>query len=75
MSLPPLPNPAHHIVIEGICIGYTSEAQTKAYGQECREAALEEAAQICRLLADCEENTTGYRNGAAWCAEKIRSLK
>ena len=46
-----------------------------AYGQACRAAALEEAAQVCVQLADCEENTTNYRNGAAWCAEKIRSLK
>lgn len=40
-----------------------------------RERALDEAAAQCRQLADCEENTEGYRNGAAWCAEKIRNLK
>ena len=74
MSLPQLPE-MQHIMIRGIATGILTEAKVKAYGQECREAALEEAAQICRLLADCEENTTGYRNGAAWCAEKIRSLK
>ena len=40
-----------------------------------RESVLEEAAAQCRQLADCEENTEGYRNGAAWCAERIKGMK
>lgn len=40
-----------------------------------RESALDEAATQCRQLADCEENTEGYRNGAAWCVERIGALK
>jgi len=43
--------------------------------QASRKQALEEAKHSCWQLANCEENTDGYRNGAAWCAEKIRSLK
>ena len=72
MRLPPLPIHPERLTQRW------SEEETKvlqAYGQACREQALEEAAKVCRLLADCEENTTDYRNGAAWCAEKIRSLK
>ena len=42
MSLPPLPE-MQHIMIRGIATGILTEAQTKAYGQACREAALEEA--------------------------------
>ena len=75
MSLPPLPPAAvdeHNL--QGGRLLYTHQ-QMKAYGQVCRERALDEAAQVCVQLADCEENTTNYRNGAAWCAEKIRSLK
>jgi len=43
--------------------------------QASRKQALEEAKHSCWQIANCEENTDGYRNGAAWCAEKIRSLK
>ena len=40
-----------------------------------RQQAFEEAAEKCRELADCEENTQDYRHGAAWCESRIRSLK
>ena len=40
-----------------------------------RESVFAEAAAQCRQLADCEENTEGYRNGAAWCAERIKGMK
>ena len=43
--------------------------------QASRQQALKYAATQCRQLADCEENTDEYRNGAAWCAERIGSLK
>ena len=35
------------------------------------EAEREACATICKKLADCEENTDGYRSGAAWCREQI----
>jgi len=38
------------------------------YGQQCREAALEEAAQVCDERANGE-------NDAQYCADRIRSLK
>ena len=40
-----------------------------------RDEALEEAAKECDALANCEENTVGYRHGASWCAERIRAMK
>jgi len=40
-----------------------------------RQQAFDEAAEMCRELADCEENTGDYRHGAAWCEARIRSLK
>ena len=30
-------------------------------------------ADLCKRLSDCEESTDGYRQGAAWCEEAIRS--
>ena len=50
-------------------------AYGRAVWQASRQQALKYAATQCRQLADCEENTDEYRNGAAWCAEKIRNLK
>jgi hypothetical protein len=44
------------------------EAQIRAYGQQCRDAALDEAAQFCDERANGE-------NDAQWCADAIRSLK
>lgn len=43
--------------------------------QASRKQAFIEAAKECRKLADCEENTDGYRAGAAWCAERIEGMK
>ena len=65
MSLPQLPE-MQHIMIRGIAMGILTEAQTKAYGQACREHALEEVAHAVESL----EATS-----SCWCAEKIRSLK
>lgn len=31
----------------------------------------EACAALCKQLADCDENTEAYRNGAAWCEERI----
>jgi len=41
-----------------------------AYGQACREAALEEAAQICE-----SQNQGWHSDDAALIAHQIRSLK
>jgi len=40
----------------------------REYGQQCREAALEEAAKVCDERANGE-------NDAQYCADRIRSLK
>lgn len=42
---------------------------------EYRNKVIEECAVKADALANCEENTDGYRNGAAWCAEAIRAMK
>lgn len=36
-------------------------------------AEREACAKVCDALRDCEENTDGYRAGAGWCGEAIRS--
>ena len=48
---------------------YTEE-QMQAYGQECRAAALEEAAQVCE-----SQNQGWHSDDAALIAHQIRSLK
>lgn len=40
-----------------------------------RAKERERCARECAALAECEENTDGYRNGAAWCVERLRSLE
>ena len=40
---------------------------------EAVAAEREACAKVCDALRDCEENTDGYRAGAGWCAEVIRS--
>ena len=42
---------------------------------EYRNKVIEDCAVKADALANCEENTDGYRNGAAWCAEAIRAMK
>ena len=73
MSLPP---PEHEDHVDARfkrhnC--YTAE-QMQSYGQQCREAALEEAAQVCSHKAETKRL---YLNEAHYleCAEAIRSLK
>ena len=49
-------------------------AQLREYGQQCRAAALEEAAQVCSHKAETKRlylNESHYLE----CAEAIRSLK
>ena len=67
MSLP-LPQPVHHIMADAKCIGYFSAEQMQAYGQACREAALEEAAMAA-------EDGFKYDLNGYQIADKIRSLK
>ena len=71
MSLPPLPPVL--FVINYMNDSYTAE-QMQAYGQACREAALEEAAKVCSHKAETKRlflNESHYLE----CAEAIRSLK
>ena len=70
MSLPNLPIP-EALGVWGYArpTSYTAE-QLQAYGQQCRDAALEEAAQVCE-----SENQGWHCNAAAVAATKIRSLK
>lgn len=68
--MPPLPNPVYHIVSQGELVGYMSAEQIKAYGQQCRAAALEEAALICE-----SENEGWHSDANAAAAQKIRRLK
>lgn len=66
MSLPNLPRSNYFIASTGSdCF---TEKQMQAYGQACREVALEEAAQVCDERANGE-------NDAQYCANRIRSLK
>ena len=67
MSLPPLPE-MQHIMIRGIATGILTEAKVKAYGQQCREQALEEAAMAA-------EDGFKYDLNGYQIADKIRSLK
>ena len=74
MSLPPLPLAAvdeHNL--QGGRLLYTHQ-QMKAYGQACRAAAIEEAAQVCSHKAETKRlflNEAHYLE----CAEAIRRLK
>ena len=58
MTLPPLPAAAyvdkkhHDPVYDDI---YFTEAQMREYGQQCREAALEEAARLVEKYFDVNE--------------------
>ena len=74
MSLPPLPAAAyvykkhHDPVYDDI---YFTEDQIKAYGQQCREAALEQAA-LSLLNAGFKSNgIPAYES----LAERVRKLK
>ena len=74
MRLPPLPRElARFTETQALHRGLNDMVQ--AYGQACRETALEEAAQACAQLSNSKENTADYRNGAIWCAERIKGLK
>ena len=66
MSLPPLPR---NTALEQAC-GFEAlhYHEAKAYGQACREAALEEAAMAA-------ENGFKYALDGYQIADKIRSLK
>ena len=78
MSLPTLPTPACTTYFDVECVEvatrfYKAE-QMQAYGQVCRAAALEEAAQVCSQKAETKRlflNESHYLE----CAEAIRSLK
>ena len=67
MSLPPPPKELARFV-ETSALHCALNDMVQAYGQQCREAALEEAAQVCDERANGE-------NDAQYCADRIRSLK
>ena len=70
MSLPPFPEPYSYPRGDY----FFNAEQMKAYGQQCRDAGLEEAAQVCSHKAETKRL---YLNEAHYleCAEAIRSLK
>ena len=78
VSLPTLPTPACTTYFDVECVEvatrfYKAE-QMQAYGQQCRAAAVEEAAQVCSHKAETKRmflNESHYLE----CAEAIRSLK
>jgi hypothetical protein len=76
MKLPPLPPPPYTVIRQDADSeireyhGYT-EVQMQAYGQACRDAAIEEAAKVC----DEQQKDGECPERAAYCAEAIRSLK
>ena len=67
MSLPPPP-----LALAGYAPTQAAHRELDAivakYGQQCREAAFEESAQVADERANGE-------NDAQWCADRIRSLK
>ena len=77
MSPPPLPTIPRlrngHVQIRDFMLLEMQE-YAKSYGQQCREAALEEAAQVCSHKAETKRL---YLNEAHYleCAEAIRGLK
>lgn len=72
MSLPLLPKSFPAGYIAGTEHFYTL-AQIRDYGQQCRAAALEEAATMCESLACTDDHDSTITR--LECAEKIRSLK
>ena len=72
MSLSPLPKElaafaetqARHCALMGM---------VKAYGQQCRAEALEEAVQLCEYLACTDDHDATVTR--LECAEKIRGMK
>ena len=41
--------------------------------EQIEQETVEACAKVCKALADCDENTEPYRQGASWCEEAIRS--
>ena len=76
MSLPPLPEPFPAGYIAQTEYFYTAE-QMQAYGQQCREAALEEAASLASTT--CHHEDTPFADGFNYASinieKMIRSLK
>lgn len=77
MNLPPLPEPYAVTVLHDI--PYYTADQMQAYGQLCRQQALEEAAQVCdRIFPSSERSghewSDGFVDGACDCSDAIRRL-
>lgn len=70
MSLPPLPTKD---IGETDCQAGHSDESMQAYGQRCKEAALDEAAKLCESLACTADHDSTITR--LECAAKIRSLK
>jgi hypothetical protein len=78
-KLPQLPKAAYLRLSDlqsGIDSWY-SERQMQAYGQQCRDAALDGAEAACITTADPRATpyADGYNMGAIDCTKAIRSLK
>jgi hypothetical protein len=90
MSLPPLPTPACTTYLDVECVEvatrfYKAE-QMQSYGQQCREAALLEAALLCNAGQDWSEQwmmsekksidyIKAFNEGCTDCEALIRRLK
>ena len=78
MSLPPLPKTTYYVVGSD---GMYDAEQIQAYGQACREAALEEAAFLCEgeKWVDSVKKSIDYirafNEGCQDCEAAIRRLK
>ena len=85
MSLPTLPTPACTTYFDVECVEvatrfYKAE-QMQAYGQQCREQALEEAARLCNgeqwmmSRKKSVDYIAAFNEGCADCEAVIRRLK
>lgn len=64
MKLPELPEPVHHIMSDGACIGYYNETQLLEYGRQCAEQMRE----ACANCYSPDDSATDW-------ADKIRAWR
>jgi len=80
MTLPPLPDSLHDVAWDLLPKTALESVITK-YGQQCREAALEEAAALCDGEQWRNEGKVSvayikaFNEGCSDCEEAIRRLK
>ena len=83
-KLPPLPEaivPASDMIenVDGVLGELFTRHQMREYGEQCRDAALEEAAKICDgqmfELSKPVKHLEDFNTGCISCIEAIRGLK